>query len=63
MGYPQFIPTSYQAYAVDFDDDGRRDLWENPVDAIGSVANYFAEHNWQPGAIFTTRPGALRYCP
>ncbi|MDQ7733612.1 lytic murein transglycosylase B [Halomonas sp. SpR1] len=49
MGYPQFIPTSYQAYAVDFDGDGRRDLWENPVDAIGSVANYFAEHNWQPG--------------
>ena len=50
MGYPQFIPTSYQAYAVDFDDDGIRDLWENPVDAIGSVANYFAEHRWQPGA-------------
>ncbi|WP_447556100.1 lytic murein transglycosylase B [Vreelandella sp. EE22] len=50
MGYPQFIPTSYQAYAVDFDGDGRRDLWENPVDAIGSVANYFAEHNWRPGA-------------
>lgn len=50
MGYPQFIPTSYQAYAVDFDDDGVRDLWENPVDAIGSVANYFAEHRWQPGA-------------
>ncbi|MGO1395354.1 MAG: lytic murein transglycosylase B [Halomonas sp.] len=49
MGYPQFIPTSYQAYAVDFDDDGRRDLWENPVDAIGSVANYFAEHGWKPG--------------
>ncbi|MBF58750.1 MAG: lytic murein transglycosylase B [Halomonas sp.] len=50
MGYPQFIPTSYQAYAVDFDGDGRRDLWENPVDAIGSVANYFAEHNWKPDA-------------
>lgn len=49
MGYPQFIPTSYQAYAVDFDDDGLRDLWENPVDAIGSVANYFAEHGWKPG--------------
>ncbi|HSP32356.1 MAG TPA: lytic murein transglycosylase, partial [Halomonas sp.] len=50
MGYPQFIPTSYQAYAVDFDDDGVRDLWENPVDAIGSVANYFAEHGWKPDA-------------
>ncbi len=49
MGYPQFIPTSYQAYAVDFDDDGKRDLWHDPVDAIGSVGNYFARHGWQPG--------------
>ena len=49
MGYPQFIPTSYQAYAVDFDGDAKRDLWNNPVDAIGSVANYFAEHGWQRG--------------
>lgn len=58
MGYPQFIPTSYQAYAVDFDGDGKRDLWENPVDAIGSVANYFAEHNWQPeGAIYHEADG------
>lgn len=50
MGYPQFIPTSYQAYAVDFDGDGIRDLWENPVDAIGSVANYFAVHGWKQDA-------------
>ncbi|MBZ9537691.1 lytic murein transglycosylase B [Modicisalibacter tunisiensis] len=50
MGYPQFIPTSYQAYAVDFDADGKRDLWDNPVDAIGSVGNYFARHGWQAGA-------------
>ncbi|RUR40782.1 lytic murein transglycosylase B [Vreelandella populi] len=58
MGYPQFIPTSYQAYAVDFDDDGFRDLWENPVDAIGSVANYFAEHDWQrDGAIYHEATG------
>ncbi|MDF1639047.1 MULTISPECIES: lytic murein transglycosylase B [Alcanivorax] len=49
MGYGQFIPTSYQAYAVDFDNDGITDLVNNPVDAIGSVANYFHEHRWQPG--------------
>lgn len=49
MGFPQFIPSSYQAYAVDFDDDGVRDIWNNPVDAIGSAANYFAEHKWRHG--------------
>ena len=49
MGFGQFIPTSYQAYAVDFDNDGVTDLVNNPVDAIGSVANYFSEHNWKPG--------------
>lgn len=49
MGFPQFIPSSYQAYAVDFDDDGVVDIWNNPVDAIGSAANYFAEHGWAHG--------------
>ena len=46
MGFGQFIPSSYLAYAVDFDHDGRRDLIDNPIDAIGSVANYLAEHGW-----------------
>jgi membrane-bound lytic murein transglycosylase B len=49
MGYGQFIPSSYLAYAIDFDGDGKRDIWGNPVDAIGSIANYFAEHNWRKG--------------
>lgn len=47
MGYGQFIPTSYLSYAVDGDNDGKRDLWGNPADAIASVANYFKRHGWR----------------
>ena len=47
MGLGQFIPSSFRTFAVDFDDDGTRDIWNNRTDAIGSVANYFAEHHWQ----------------
>jgi len=48
MGLGQFMPSSFLQWAVDFNGDGRRDLW-NAEDAIGSVANYFAHHGWKAG--------------
>jgi membrane-bound lytic murein transglycosylase B len=55
MGYGQFIPSSYRNYAVDFDGDRKRDLWNNKADIIGSVANYFHVHGWTSGTPVATR--------
>jgi membrane-bound lytic murein transglycosylase B len=49
MGMGQFIPSSYRAYAVDFDGDGSRDLWRSTEDVVGSVANYLHVHGWKHG--------------
>ena len=55
MGYGQFMPSSYRAYAVDSDGDGKRDIWSSRADAVGSVANYLSAHNWEKGAGVATR--------
>jgi len=49
MGMPQFMPSSFRHYAVDFDGDNRADIWHDQADVIASVAHYFAEHHWRPG--------------
>ncbi|TAN50323.1 MAG: lytic murein transglycosylase B [Methylococcaceae bacterium] len=53
MGLPQFMPSSYRRYAVDFDGDGRRDIWRDANDAAASVANYFTAHGWRAGESIT----------
>ncbi len=50
MGMPQFMPSSFRKWAVDFDGNGKRDIWNSQADAIGSVANYLKLHGWQHGA-------------
>jgi len=48
MGQTQFMPSNFLAYAVDFDGDGKRDIWNSRPDAIGSTANYLSAHGWIP---------------
>lgn len=65
MGHTQFIPTSFEAYAVDFDGDGRRDIWADDAhDALASAANYLARHGWkygQPAYAFVRLPQGIEY--
>ena len=49
MGQPQFMPSSYLRYAVDFEGDGRRDIWTSKPDVFGSIANYLAQSGWRGG--------------
>ena len=55
MGRPQFMPSSYRAYAVDSTGDGKRDIWNNWKDVAGSIANYFNAHGWKSGQEITAR--------
>ncbi len=63
MGYGQFMPSSYRGYAVDFDNDDIVDIWTNPVDAIGSVANYFKQHGWREGEVVVSAATAAADTP
>lgn len=54
MGHPQFLPSSYLAFAVDHQGDGRRDIWTEEADSLASIANFLVEHGWQGGQPWVT---------
>ncbi len=54
MGMPQFMPSNYRTLAVDYDKDGKKDIWHTPADAIGSIANYLRHHGWKKGKPIAT---------
>jgi membrane-bound lytic murein transglycosylase B len=49
MGQTQFMPSSFKQYAIDFDGDGRKDIWHDAADALGSTAHYLRKHGWKAG--------------
>ncbi|WP_051940493.1 lytic murein transglycosylase B [Stenoxybacter acetivorans] len=57
MGMPQFMPSSYRKWAVDWDKDGKRDIWNNVGDTAASIANYMKQHGWQTGKPMAVRVG------
>ena len=64
MGQTQFIPTTYNTHAVDFDGDGRRDIWGSPTDALASTAHYLQSSGWQrgqPWGFEVQLPGGFNY--
>ncbi len=52
MGQPQFMPTSYLSYAVDFEGHGKRDIWTSKADVLGSIGNYLAKSGWRAGEVW-----------
>jgi membrane-bound lytic murein transglycosylase B len=64
MGQPQFLPSSFLKYAVDFDGDGKRDIWGDKTDVLGSIAHFLAAHGWTAGlpwAVEVTLPAKYKY--
>jgi lytic murein transglycosylase len=64
MGQPQFMPSSYLEFAVDFDGDGKRDIWRSKPDSLGSIAHFLAQHGWTPDLpwmVEVTLPAAYKF--